>query len=161
MIHILHQTGIASSIWMRDVSWYQIPAPLVSAAPTKTRASVVWFRRSQPKHVRPWFGVGGPNQNTSQIQHPRRLTQHSIHDFVLAGSGNPILRVPLVVRDMGVGCACLCVVWVNYIDLVSPVLRTTRRTPACTCSIPCQGLFIICCLCASMVSLYLYRMLPY
>ena len=30
-------------------------------------------RGSQPKHVRLWFGAGGPNQNTSQFQQKRRL----------------------------------------------------------------------------------------
>ena len=40
---------------------------LVLGVPTKTRAPVVWRWGPQPKHVRLWFGVGGPNQNTSRI----------------------------------------------------------------------------------------------
>ena len=28
----------------------------------------LWCRWPQPKHVRLWFGAGGPNQNTSRIQ---------------------------------------------------------------------------------------------
>ena len=40
------------------------PHRYVPGVPTKARASVVWCRGSQPKHVRLWFGAGGPNQNT-------------------------------------------------------------------------------------------------
>ena len=41
-----------SQLWAYgDAFCYRIPAPLVPTAPTKTRASVVWSQRPQPKHA--------------------------------------------------------------------------------------------------------------
>ena len=54
---------LASNIWIRDVVLLFLPDP-----------RHLWCRGqrcrgSQPKHVRLWFGAGGPNQNTHRIQH--------------------------------------------------------------------------------------------